>query len=73
MGMEYPYKTVIIKRAESNVMNVGKTKSNKQFMLLTFLGILFMLDDHSGHSFNLFANIFPYNSFYMPLLSLIHI
>lgn len=67
MGMEYPYKTVILKRAESNVMNVGKTKSNKQFMLLTFLGILFMLDDHSGHSFNLFANIFPYNSFYMPL------
>lgn len=48
-------------------MNNIKSKSNKHFMLLTFLGIIFMLDDHSGHTFNIMTNIFPYNSFYMPL------
>ena len=47
-------------------MNIAY-KTNKQFMLMTFFGILFMLDDHSGNFIGFFANLFPYNSFYMPM------
>lgn len=43
------------------------TKDNKTFMLLSALGIIFVLDDHIGTSLHLFSNIFPYNSFFMPL------
>lgn len=42
-------------------------KTNKQFMLMTFFGILFMLDDHSGKFVGFLTNLFPYNSFYMPM------
>lgn len=41
-------------------------KTNKQFMILSALGILFVLDDHVGAPIGIFANVFPYNSFYMP-------
>ena len=42
-------------------------KTNKKFMLLSALGIIFVLDDHAGTPLNFFASIFPYNSFYMPM------
>ena len=42
-------------------------KSNKKMMLLSAFGILFVLDDHVGSPIGLFTNIFPYNSFYMPM------
>jgi len=51
---------------EANVNN-KKRKNNKQFMILSALGILFVLDKHSGGSLSLFTHIFPYNSFFMPM------
>lgn len=36
-------------------------------MVLSALGIIFVLDDHVGAKINFLANIFPYNSFYMPM------
>lgn len=44
-----------------------KVKSNQQFMLMSFLGILFMVDGHAGSPINFLGNIFPYDSFFMPM------
>lgn len=42
-------------------------KSNKQFMILSTLGIMFVLDDHVGTNIGFLTNYFPYNSYYMPM------
>jgi len=36
-------------------------------MLLSALGILFVIDDHTGGSIGVLTQIFPYDSFYMPM------
>lgn len=41
-------------------------KSNKEFMILSALGILFVIDSHCGNKFGL-VQIFPYDSFFMPM------
>ena len=49
---------------------VGK-KSNKAFMLLSALGILFVIDSHMGPNFSLILKFFPYDSFFMPMFAFI--
>lgn len=46
-------------------------KENKAFMILSALGILFVVDDHLGKSLSLFTQIFPYDSFFMPMFCFI--
>ena len=54
----------------STTSYVGK-KSNKAFMLLSALGILFVLDSHVGPDFSMSFVVFPYGSFYMPMFAFI--
>lgn len=49
---------------------VGK-KSNKAFMILSALGILFVIDSHVGPNFSSLTVVFPYGSFYMPMFAFI--
>ena len=42
-------------------------KRNLIFSYLEAIAILMVIDDHTGTHINILANIFPYNSFYMPL------
>lgn len=42
-------------------------KRNQTFVYLYALAIIMVIDDHCGTRINLLSNIFPYNSFYMPL------
>ena len=42
-------------------------KSNKQFMILSALGILLVVDAHALSPLYLMAQYFPYNSFFMPM------
>lgn len=42
-------------------------KRNQIFSYLYVLAIIMVIDDHTNTRVGLFANIFPYNSFYMPL------
>ena len=44
-----------------------KEKSNKQMMILSFLGIIFVVAGHTWDQLNLFNNIFPFYSFHMAL------
>ena len=48
-----------------------KSKSNKPFMILSALGILFVVDCHSGNGIRFFASVFPYDSFFMPMFMFI--
>lgn len=50
--------------------SVGK-KDNKAFMILSALGILFVVDEHLGRPISFLYDIFPYDSFYMPLFMFI--
>ncbi len=43
------------------------TKRNQTFVFIYALLIVMVIDDHCGGSINLLCNIFPYNSFYMPM------
>ena len=45
-----------------------KQKSNKQFMILSAIGIIMVVDAHSWTTLNLLAALLPYNSFFMPML-----
>lgn len=54
-----------------NAQTISKTKSNKAFMILSALGILFVVDRHSGDAIGLFVSIFPYGSFFMPMFMFI--
>ncbi|MBP5379186.1 MAG: acyltransferase family protein [Ruminococcus sp.] len=42
-------------------------KSNKKFMILSAIGIIMVVDSHTWGTFNIFANYFPFNSFFMPM------
>ena len=42
-------------------------KQNKKFMLLSAVGIIMVVDSHTWGTFNIFANFFPFNSFFMPM------
>lgn len=46
-------------------------KSNKKFMILSAIGIIMVVDSHTWGTFNIFANFFPFNSFFMPMFVLI--
>lgn len=46
-------------------------KSNKAFMLLSALGIIFVVDVHLGQPLAILTNIFPYDSFFMPMFAFI--
>lgn len=46
-------------------------KENKAFMILSALGILFVVDVHLGNSVSFLTQIFPYNSFFMPMFAFI--
>ena len=48
-----------------------KQKSNKTFMILSALGILFVVDAHAWSPLGLMTNFFPYNSFFMPMFCFI--
>ena len=46
----------------------NKSKERNQiFNYLYVLAILMVIDNHCAYKINFFNNIFPYNSFYMPL------
>jgi fucose 4-O-acetylase-like acetyltransferase len=49
---------------------VGK-KTNKAFMILSALGILFVVDVHLGQPLSVLTNVFPYDSFFMPMFAFI--
>lgn len=42
-------------------------KSNKQFMILSAIGIIMVVDAHSWTSVSIFNSVFPYNSFFMAM------
>lgn len=42
-------------------------KSNKQFAILSAIGIVMVVSAHVGSKLNFFVEVFPYNSFFMPL------
>jgi len=46
---------------------VAKTKSNKQFMILSALGIFFVVDAHALIPIGFFTDLFEYNTFCMPM------
>lgn len=53
-----------------NPSAVGK-KENKAFMILSALGILFVVDVHLNKSISFLTQIFPYDSFFMPMFAFI--
>ena len=48
-------------------MSTVRRKSNGEYMVLSFLAIIMVVDAHCGSPLRLFTHIFPYNSFFMPL------
>lgn len=52
-------------------MSTTSSKTNKQFMILSALGILFVVDAHAGGGLRIMSSIFPYNSFFMPMFCFI--
>ena len=53
-----------------NTTVIGR-KSNKAFMILSALGILFVVDSHVGPNFSVIFRVFHYDSFYMPMFAFI--
>lgn len=49
----------------------SKVKSNKAFMILSALGILFVVDAHASAEMGAVSALFPYNSFFMPMFMFI--
>jgi len=45
----------------------GLKKRNQVFQYLEAIGILMVIDDHTGTNIGIMSGIFPYNSFYMPM------
>ena len=45
--------------------NHPSRKSNTQFMLMSAIGIIMVVDGHSWNTVNIGTSIFPYNSFFM--------
>ena len=56
-----------------SVQNISRQKegrkSNKAFMILSALGIIFVVDVHLGQPLAILTNIFPYDSFFMPMFA----
>ena len=48
-------------------LNKRQTR-NQTFQYLEALAIIMVIDDHVGTRIGFLSSIFPYNSFYMPLL-----
>ncbi|MBR5180209.1 MAG: acyltransferase [Lachnospiraceae bacterium] len=48
-------------------MGERRDKSNKRFMILSAIGIFMVVDHHTFTAFNLFGDVIPYNSFFMPM------
>lgn len=46
---------------------MNNSKSNKQFMILSALGIFFVVDTHALSPFAFEGDFFPYNSYFMPM------
>mgnify|MGYP002571733975 FL=1 len=46
--------------------NFTYKKTNKDFMVLSAICIIFVVDAHSGSGLNILTKIFPYDSFFMP-------
>ncbi|MBR5421409.1 MAG: acyltransferase family protein [Lachnospiraceae bacterium] len=44
-----------------------RSKSNKKFMILSAIGIFMVVDHHTFTALNLFGDLIPYNSFFMPM------
>lgn len=42
-------------------------KRNQIFQYLEAIGILMVIDDHTGTTVGFLSGVFPYNSFYMPM------
>lgn len=51
--------------------NLIGRKENKAFMILSALGILFVVDVHLGSPLGVLTRIFPYDSFFMPMFTFI--
>ncbi len=49
------------------VASAMKGKSNKAFMILSALGIIFVVDAHLWTRMSFFSQVFPYDSFFMPM------
>lgn len=52
-------------------MSTTSSKTNKQFMILSALGILFVVDAHAWSGLGIMTSVFPYNSFFMPMFCFI--
>ena len=44
-----------------------KAKTDKVLMLMSALGIIFVIDVHMGRPLNIGTSVFPYDSFFMPM------
>lgn len=55
----------------SHISGKEGRKSNKGFMILSALGILFVVDVHLGNPLGILTQIFPYDSFFMPMFAFI--
>lgn len=44
-----------------------RKKRNQIFQYLEAIGILMVIDDHTGTTIGILSELFPYNSFYMPM------
>lgn len=64
MNKQWRMKQMVVK-----IENVQKSnnKLNKQFAILSAIGIIMVVSAHCNSSLNLFSDYFPYNSFFMPM------
>ena len=46
---------------------MSRKKTNSQFMILSAIGILFVVDAHAWSPLGIMAGVMPYNSFFMPM------
>lgn len=59
---------VEVKKDNTEDTNINKSKGRNQiFNYLYVLTIIMVIDDHCGSRIGFFSNIFPYDSFFMPL------
>lgn len=54
---------IIIKKKSENI----DRHRNVTFSCLEAIAIIMVIDDHTGRHIDILSNVFPYNSFYMPL------
>lgn len=52
-------------------MSTTSSKTNKQFMILSALGIIFVVGAHAWSGLGIMTSVFPYNSFFMPMFCFI--